>query len=367
MVDIPIEVAPRPAESVPAVADSLPPDSLSNDLNGGVAMDADGMFTADTLLGHTIDHADDDGFPNDLTQMLSDTMAQRHVVVWREQGWRVPVAPILEFLAAVAIELLLLAAIVFLGMHGGLTGHGGRQTSQSSSRATAVGGVLASTAVVSAPRVPQTWHLSHHLPRPPTLPSTLHDPVAIKFAHPDNSHNAIIGVPRHADAWSAPTPNMAPRPVPHAVVSRHPARSRGPQPAAVRHLGQRSRNPNPNAGFGPAVPLLKGQRGGGAGAGAGRGRGLVDADGGVKVLAWGSQHVPVKYQIDPMYMRGTYRVWISASGRVTKVKIIKSCGHPSMDQSFIDTLERTRFSPAMSGGAPIPSKINITLSFGSRG
>ena len=367
MVDTPIEVAPGPAESFPAAADASPPDSLSNRINGGGVMDAQDVIMPDTLLGQLSDHLDDDGFPDDLTRMLSDTMAQRHVVVWRERGWRVPVAPILEFLAAVAIELLLLVVIVLLGMHGGLAGHGGRRTSQSSSRAAAVGGVLVSTAVVNAPRVPQSWRLSHHLPKPPTLPSTLHDPVAIKFAHPDNSRNAIIGVPRDADAWSAPTPNMAPRPVPHAVVSRHLAQSRGPQPAAVRRLGRRSRNPNPNAGFGPPVPLLKGQRGGRSGAGAGRGRGLVDADGGVKVLAWGSQHVPIKYQIDPMFMRGTYRVWISASGQVKKVKIIKSCGHPSMDQSFIDTLERTHFSPAISGGAPVSSEINITLSFGSRG
>ena len=99
----------------------------------------------------------------------------------------------------------------------------------------------------------------------------------------------------------------------------------------------------------------------------GRGRGPADADGGVKVLAWGSQHVPIKYQIDPIYMRGTYQVTVSASGKITKVKIIKSCGHPAMDQSFIDTLEGTRFSPAISGGVPISSRINISLSFGSRG
>ena len=84
-----------------------------------------------------------------------------------------------------------------------------------------------------------------------------------------------------------------------------------------------------------------------------------------RVLSWGTEQVPVKYQIDPIYVSGTYQVWVSASGRVRKVKIIKSCGHPSMDQAFIDVLVHTRFSPAISNGVPVSSHIPITLSNGS--
>jgi TonB family protein len=367
MVDSPIDITTsRQDLSPPASAAMLeePADSITSCIE---IQNSDTRVPPDAVLGdQESNFFHDDGFPDQLTQMLADTMAQRHLVVWRDRGWRVPVAPILEFLAAVVIELLILLAIIFIGLHGGLAGHGGRRGGQISANATAVGGILTSSAAVTSPHVPSSWHLSHQIPRPPTLPSTLHDPVALKFPHPDNSHDAIIGIPRHTDAWTAPTPEIAPRAVRTKHTSRQPTRSRGPQPSAVTHMQGRSRYSNPNAGFGPPVPLLKGQRGGQSGAGLGRGRGPADADGGIKVLAWGSQHIPLRYQVDPVYMHGTYRVWISASGRVTKVTVVKSCGHLSMDQSFINTLERTRFSPAISNGVPISSKINITLSFGSK-
>ncbi|MGC8559388.1 MAG: energy transducer TonB family protein [Phycisphaerae bacterium] len=307
----------------------------------------------------------DELFPSALTQELAETVSRRHVVVLREAGWRLPVAPILEFFAALLLELLFVALIVVLGMRGGLSGHGGRNHADSSSAsAAAIGGVITQTSAVSTPKVPTSWHLSHRLPPPPSLPAELHTPVAMVFPHPDSTHNLIIGIPRQQNAWIAPTPDIAPRPARHAVGKGH-ARSRGPQPPGMSRLG-RSRNYNPNAGLGPPISLFKGQHGGQSGAGMGRGRGNSDADGGVKVLSWGTEHVPIKYQIDPIYVRGTYRVWVSASGRVTKVKIIKSCGHPSMDQTFIDVLENTRFSPAISNGVPVSSRISITLSNGSR-
>lgn len=366
MVDTPTDIAATTTDLTPPTAVSAGMEPALDGLNHLDHGRGECETSTATIMGRDGASLADEEFSTELTQTLADTMAQRHVVVWRDRGWRVPVAPVLEFLAAAAIELILFVSIIVLGMHGGFAGHGGRRGSHAASNATAIGGVMMQSTVTSVPRVSPSWHLSRHLPKPPTLPSSLHDPVAIKFPHPDNSHNAIIGIQRHVDAWAAPTPEIAPKAVPHAVVHRHPVRSRGPQPAAVRRL-QRSRYSNPNAGFGRRVSLLKGQRGGSEGAGMGRGRGLSDADGSIKVLAWGSQHIPIKYQIDPIYMRGTYRVSVSVSGRVTNVKILKSCGHPAMDQSFIDTLERTRFSPAISGGVPIVSKINITLSFGSRG
>ncbi len=332
--------------------------------------DLGAWYAADHALA--VDPADENSpgdpveelFPSALTQELADTVSRRHVVVIREAGWRLPVAPILEFFAALLLELLFVALIVVLGMRGGLSGHGGRNHADSSgASAAAIGGVITHTSAVSTPKIPTSWHLSHRLPPPPSLPADLHTPVVLKFRHPDSTHNLIIGIPRQQNAWIAPTPTIAPRPVRHAVGKGH-ARSRGPQPAGMSRLG-RSRNYNPNAGLGPPISLFKGQHGGQSGAGMGRGRGASDADGGVKVLSWGAEHVPIKYQIDPIRVSGTYRVWVSASGRVTKVKIIKSCGHPSMDQCFIDVLEHTRFSPAISNGIPVSSRIPITLSNGS--
>lgn len=326
---------------------------------------ADHAVSIDPTDHNSSGHPVDELFPSALTQELADTVSRRHVVVIREAGWRLPVAPILEFFAALLLELIFVALIVVLGMRGGLSGHGGRNHADgSSASAAAIGGVITHTSAVSTPKIPTSWHLSHRLPPPPSLPAELHTPVALVFPHPDSTHDLIIGIPRQQNAWIAPTPNIAPRPVRRHAEGSGPARSRGPQPAGMSRLG-RSRNYNPNAGLGPPISLFKGQHGGQSGAGMGRGRGNSDADGGVKVLSWGAEHVPIKYQIDPIYVSGTYRVWVSASGRVTKVKIIKSCGHPSMDQCFIDVLEHTRFSPAILNGIPVSSHIPITLSNGS--
>lgn len=334
---------------------------LAAELNALTA--ADHALTAPAVDHSSAEPADNDLFPSELTTALAETLARRHVVILRDTGWRLPLAPVLEFLAAIVIELILAAMILMLGLHGGLAGHGGRSHMNHGGASAAIGGVVAEASAPKSPKVPHSWHLPRRLPPPPSLPADIHTPVAWVVPHPKSFHNPIIGIPHQQDAWVAPTPDLAPRVVPH-VGGTGRGRSRGPQPTAVRQLG-RSRNYNPNAGLGPPVPLLKGQQGGQSGVGLGRGRGLSDADGGVKVLSWGREHVPIKYQIDPAYMSGTYRAWISASGRVTKVKVVKSCGHPSMDQSFIDVVEHTRFAPAISDGVPISSAINITLSYGS--
>ncbi len=301
-----------------------------------------------------------------LAQGLADTLAQRRLIILRERGLRIPLAPVLEFMAAIAIEAALLLIMIFLGHMGGFAGHGGNAGGHHpATPSAAVGGILIPDTLTAAPQVPQNWRLSAHIPRPPTLPSTVHLPVVLRFAHPDNSRNGIIGIADAAHAWAAPTPDVAPRFKVRRKILKTPARSRGPQPAQVARL-VRSRSANPNAGFGAPVSLLKGQgSGSGSSGGNARGRGLADASRGIGVLEWGPQHIPIKYQIDPVPMKGEYMVSVSAAAEVTKVAIVKSCGHPSMDQSFIDTLERTKFSPAISNGIPHDSKIPITMSFGN--
>jgi protein TonB len=79
------------------------------------------------------------------------------------------------------------------------------------------------------------------------------------------------------------------------------------------------------------------------------------------------------YQIKPLYpefarqrgIEGTVllKVRVTAQGRVETVQVERSAGHPSLDHSATEAVQRWRFEPARQNGVPVAVWVLIPVDF----
>ncbi|MGC9260503.1 MAG: energy transducer TonB [Phycisphaerae bacterium] len=393
MSDSPIHVVPPPA------ADSLcrPADSLVAD--GDTALiDGRHNLTALRNLGDSPDEivpeqsGADSAVP--LSAELSDLtwphplsaaeaaelawLAETHrIIVLRLKQWVIPVSGLLSFLVAVLIEAALVAAVWWV-LHWHPSGGGGGNMRSESGSSTAVGGIIQSVGLNSLPSNPAKRWRPGPLPAPPNLPNKpIWKPHTDALALLDNTnpfHAAlpVIGINNAHNAWVAPSHILAPRTV-HTQISLRDVpgqrtRGRGPQP--------NSRGPQPDAavgggGDGGTIQLFKhGAKtalGSAVGGGPGRGRGAGVGGGGSIVRPPPNPIMPLKYQFAwPAHLvNPKFQLTILPDGSVAAVKVLRSSGHPAIDQSIIDALMQARFLPNIIGGKPVESKFVIRYNLSS--
>ena len=111
----------------------------------------------------------------------------------------------------------------------------------------------------------------------------------------------------------------------------------------------------------------RGAKEGGAGPGGSSrsGRGGGSAGGAVRPLGG--------YQVKPHYpelarrrgIEGTVllKVRVTEQGRVETVQVERSAGHPTLDQSAAEAVQRWRFEPARQGGVPVAIWVLIPVEF----
>ena len=59
----------------------------------------------------------------------------------------------------------------------------------------------------------------------------------------------------------------------------------------------------------------------------------------------------------------TISAFIDASGKVVSAEILSSSGHQSLDQAALQAVKRATFDPALRGGRPVSSPVNIPVRF----
>jgi len=148
-----------------------------------------------------------------------------------------------------------------------------------------------------------------------------------------------------------PPPRPAPtRPAPTRLAARAT-----PAPAAVP--------PGPaSGGSGDAT----GGSGGGSGGGHGTGEGSGDGAGVARVAYGENPPPPYPLIARRLGMEGLVllEVLVAPDGRAEEVRIVRSSGHPPLDESAVSTVRsRWRFVPASRGGTPIESRVTVPIRF----
>ena len=57
------------------------------------------------------------------------------------------------------------------------------------------------------------------------------------------------------------------------------------------------------------------------------------------------------------------KIRITEQGRVETLQVERSAGHPDLDQSALDAVQRWRFEPARRGGEPVAVWVIIPVEF----
>jgi protein TonB len=166
--------------------------------------------------------------------------------------------------------------------------------------------------------------------------------------------------PEAAAAPPTEAPAAAPRTTPaHHRPRPHPAPTRlaaVPPPTAAAPAGL------PNGANGAGTAGSGGGSGGGQGTGVGGGSGA-----GVARVAYG-ENPPPPYPLIArrLGMEGLVllEVVVAPDGRAEDVRVLRSSGHPPLDESAVATVRsRWRFVPARRGGTPIESRVTVPIRF----
>jgi len=56
-------------------------------------------------------------------------------------------------------------------------------------------------------------------------------------------------------------------------------------------------------------------------------------------------------------------LYINTLGLLDKVEVVKTSGHPLLDQAAVDAVKQSRFHPAYQDKTPVPSHAEVTISF----
>jgi TonB family protein len=303
-------------------------------------------------------------------------LAETHrIIVLRLKQWVIPVSGLLSFLVAVLIEVALVGAIWWM-LHWHLSGGGGNRLSESGS-STAIGGIIQTAGLNSLPSNPTKRWRPGPLPAPPNLPNKpMWKPHTDALALLDNTNPfhatlPLIGINSSHNAWIAPSHILAPKTV-HTQIS---VRNVPGQRTRGRGLQPDSRGPQPDAagggGDGGIIQLFKhGAKtglGSATGGGPGRGRGAGVGGGGSIVKPPPNPIMPLKYQFAwPKHLvNPKFQLTILPDGNVAAVKVLRSSGHPTIDQAIIDALMQARFLPDIVGGKPVQSKFVIRYNLSS--
>jgi periplasmic protein TonB len=59
----------------------------------------------------------------------------------------------------------------------------------------------------------------------------------------------------------------------------------------------------------------------------------------------------------------TLALYINTLGSLDKVEVVKSSGHPLLDEAAVDAMKQSRFHPAYEGNVPVPSRAEVTMTF----
>lgn len=346
---------------------------------------------AQTQLFATADHIPEPSSDSELADLTSEKrlsaeeaaelawLAETHrVIVLRLKQWVIPVSGLLSFLLAVLFEAGMVTMVWWL-LHWHPLGGGGGNMQRSGGSSTAVGGIIQSSGLNTLPSNPVKRWRPGRLPTPPSLPDkplwTPHSRAlaVLDNANPLNITLPVIGINSNHQAWLAPSHTVAPK-TPHFKISqrddpgRHShTRTRGPQP------NSRGLQPDATGGGRGGRPIqlfkpgTKTGLGSATGSGPGRGRGAGVGGGGSIVKPPPNPIMPLKYQFAwPAHLvNPRFQLTIRRDGSVASVKVLRSSGHPGIDQAIINALMQARFLPDIVGGKPVQSKFVISYNLSS--
>jgi len=232
---------------------------------------------------------------------------------------------------------------------------------------------IPATPVMSAPMAPPQDVTPTPLKRVRPRPQP---PLSPQVAQVQTPRSAPIRARLPRPSLPAPGPPDAPQESPGSGTA-------GPPSSAVTPASEVLQNPGPDGGADSAqlsahgdVPVapssgtgtggggVRTGTGGGAGSGTGMGR---SGGGGISARPVGG------YQVKPRYpesarrqgVEGTVllKMRITEQGRVEDVQVERSAGHPDLDQSAMEAVQRWRFEPARRSGEPVAVWVLIPVEF----
>jgi len=180
---------------------------------------------------------------------------------------------------------------------------------------------------------------------------------------------ALVGGGGHG---GDPGPEREPEPAPAPPPPPAPAAPR-PKPRA-RAIARATPSPQPAArplDTGDPValpPAVSGNGGGGVGGGSGGGEGRGRGPGvGEARVAYGSNPLP-PYPLAArrLGMEGVVllEVVVAPDGHATDVRVVRSSGHPPLDESAVRTVSTSwRFIPGRRDGEPVESRATVPIRF----
>lgn len=225
---------------------------------------------------------------------------------------------------------------------------------------------------------------------PPIKPTPPAKPVRPKKPAPARAIERPPGPPA-ATAGASPAQELPPGP-PLPQPETHPAAAEGNVVGPVRSQttplppveggeagagrlfdrGNVAVVPGPGIGGGSGGPGHTGLGLGPAGSGAKAG-GVRPGGGGSGSGSSGAVRPLGGYQVKPRYpelarrlgLEGTVllKVRVTEQGRVETVQVERSAGHPTLDQSATDAVQRWRFEPARQGRVPVAVWVLIPVEF----
>ncbi len=336
----------------------------------GMAVDGAAINPAD-LVDHELEQhvrmkwPDTFGLPPEVFSDIAATSAgQRIVVVHKHDG--VAYSTLFSIFAALLLDSLLLCGLYFLNhvkwsrpaaitQDIGVTAH---------HNSTAIGGlVLSGSPRRAKPADPlKNWRISA-LPPPSDLLSLTgrsrqSSGSLLTGAMDIPQKHLVIGVAQGPNTWAQPrlpkVPHVQARPRQHRDIHVH-------RVASVSHprsRGPRSRGPLQSGGQDDGVTFnfVKNPADFPGAGGSARGRGGWSADSPATPKQDPLPELPLKYMLSGTKVQIVVRVLVLPDGRVKKVTIVKSSGHPTIDHLFIGAiLNHWKFVPARKNNIPIRS------------
>lgn len=179
-------------------------------------------------------------------------------------------------------------------------------------------------------------------PPPAAEPPPAPEPPAAPAASPMTEPEPPVAPEKSAKPVVPPAP--APKPAARPAPRTKPAEPRA-RPAPVPAAPRPARPAAGNAGNGPAVP--QGYQAVGSLSRISRGR--------------------AAYPRDALRQKQTGTVllllYVNESGKVDRVEVARSSGVPSLDAAAAAAERRSTFRPAVSGGRPVKSRVQVPYTF----
>jgi protein TonB len=169
--------------------------------------------------------------------------------------------------------------------------------------------------------------------------------------------------PPAAPASRAPV--AAPSVLAPAPVVRKVARAPKPTPREVRPADTAAAPATASVPASSGVASAGGAAGAGSGIGGGDGSG-GDGSGGARVAYGQNPLPPYPLAARRLGMEGVVLldVLVAPDGRAADVRLVRSSGHPPLDDSAVRTVrERWRFIPARRDGAAVESRVTVPIRF----